>query len=52
MTHNSRKKHAYANCDETARTQIKTGVAFHKRLQFKMNGTLKDMVGFERFPEI
>ena len=23
MTHNSRKKHGYANCDETARTQIK-----------------------------
>jgi hypothetical protein len=22
MTHNSRQKHGYANCDETARTQI------------------------------
>jgi hypothetical protein len=25
MTHISRKNHAYKNCDETARTQIKTG---------------------------
>jgi hypothetical protein len=25
MTHISRKNHAYNNCDETARTQIKTG---------------------------
>jgi hypothetical protein len=25
MTHNSQKNNAYVNCDETVRTQIKTG---------------------------